>query len=307
MMCAMGELDRRVAALARGQHSLVTIAQLRDLGLSHRQIDYRVSQRRLEPLFGGVYTMPGVRPYFEQRALAACLATGGFASHGTAARLFHLRGCRSDQVHVTVERGRAPSLPGVTCHRTAGLSAATIGVIPVTMPAQTLLDLGGAAPGLAEGALSDALLRGLVSLPGMVSFLGERARSGRPGSRLLRELVAAHVRGRRPTESWLEDRLVEFLRVWGFPEPERQYPLHLPGRSKPIRFDCAYPRCRGAVEADGRLWHSSPAERRRDDDRDRATAELGWTTVRVTWLELIESPAQVAARIRQLLASSRAA
>jgi hypothetical protein len=251
--------------------------------------------------------MPGVRPYFQQRVLAACLATGGFASHGTAARLFRLRGCRTDEIHVSVDRGKAPRLPGVVCHRSAGLPTTSIGVIPVTMPAQALLDLSGAQPELAEGALSDALIRNLVSLPGIVRFLGERARSGRPGSRLLRELVTSHVWGRRPTESWLEDRLVEFLRAWAFPEPERQYPLHLPGRVRPIRFDCAYPWCRGAVEADGRLFHSSPAEQRRDEERDRAAAALGWTTERVTWLQLVEAPGEVAARIRRLLAQSEAA
>lgn len=303
----MGQADQRVAAIARRQHSVVTIAQLRAEGLSDANIDYRVAQRRLEPLFSGVYAMAGVRPFFEQQVLAACLATSGWASHGTAARLFGLRGCRSDQVHVTVERGHAPELPGVTCHRTAGLPASTIGVIPVTTPAQTLLDVSGTAPGLADGALSDALLRGLVSLPGMVRFLGERARRGRTGSRLLRELVGAHVHGLRPTESWLEDRLMEFLRVWGFPEPERQYPLLLPGRTRPIRFDAAYPWCRGAVEADGRLWHTSPAERERDAQRDRAAAELGWTVERVTWLQLVEAPGEVAARIRRLLARARAA
>jgi len=76
--------------------------------------------------------------------------------------------------------------------------------------------------------------------------------------------------------------------------------LLLPGRVKPIRFDFAYPLRRCAVEADGRLWHASPAPRRHDNERDHAASQLGWSVERITWLELIEMPAGVAGRIGRL-------
>lgn len=202
-----------------------------------------------------------------------------------------------------MEGDRRARLPGVLCHRGSALPTTTIGVIPVTMPNQILLDVAAVASPRLEGAVSDALVRNLVRLPSTVSFLNERAASGRPGVVALRQLIEAHVKGARATESWLEDRVAEFLRSWGLPEPERQYPLEVPGYRRPIRFDFAFPWCRGAVEADGRLWHSSPSEIRRDE----AARQVGWTVERVTWLQLIEAPGEVLARLRRLLAGSRAA
>lgn len=302
--------DEIIASLAGDQHSLVTYEQLLKAGLTIDRVRRRVAIGRLNVVHRGVYRLAGVKPYFEQKVLAACLASGGFASHRTAGALFGLRGFEPDVdavVEVTVARGRAPKLDGVVFHRAKDLATTAIGVIPVTFPCQILLDLAAVEPQRAEGALAHALVKNLVRLPQLVRFLQERSRSGRPGGVRLRELVGAHVAGVRPTESWLEDQLLEFLRARGFPEAERQFPLALPGRKEPIRFDFAYPRCRGAVEADSRLWHASPAQQIADEERDRAAGAQGWTVERVTWLQLNESPGDVAARITLLLGRRRVA
>jgi very-short-patch-repair endonuclease len=110
----------------------------------------------------------------------------------------------------------------------------------------------------------------------------------------------------QPTESWLEDRLVEFLREHGFPEPQRQYWLTLPGGRR-IRFDCAYPERQAGLEADSRLWHTSPSQRRRDAERDQACRVIGWSVDRITWLDLTEKPQQVRARIAGRIEVKRAA
>jgi hypothetical protein len=304
----MGSIDRRMAALAARQHGLLTAPQLVALGITGDQLQWRLDQGRLVAVHRGVYRMPGIPTFFEQEVLAACLASGGYASHRSAARLFGLRGFTSEGlIEITVEGDRRARLAGVTCHRSSALATTTIGVIPVTMPSQILLDVAGVAPGRAEGAFSDALLRNLVHLPGMVRFLNERGASGRPGVVALRRLVEAFVKGGRPTESWLEDRLVEFLRRFGLPEPDRQYPLDVPGYDRGIRFDFAFPWCRGAVEADGRLWHLSPSEIRRDQERDAAAQRAGWSVERVTWLQLVETPGDVLARLHRLLGATQAA
>jgi hypothetical protein len=193
-------------------------------------VDHRVRQHRLHVVYRGVYRMPGVRPTFESEALAACLATGGAASHRCAARLFGLRGFTgSTMVEVSVDGRRAPRLPGVVGHRLDGMEQTRIGVIPVVMPAEVLLGVAAVAPTLAEGAVNDALVKGLVSLPGLVRFLDRRAARGRDGTTHLRRLVEEQVRAGGPTESWLEDRVVEFLRKRGFPEPARRHWVRLPG------------------------------------------------------------------------------
>ena len=73
--------------------------------------------------------------------LAACMVTGGVASYRSAGALFGLRGIKPGPVEITVEGKRAPRLSGVTTHQTNRLHAATIGIIPLTTPLQSLLDL----------------------------------------------------------------------------------------------------------------------------------------------------------------------
>ena len=179
-------------------------------------------------------------------------------------------------------------------HTVTRLERTQVGVIPVTMPRQTLVDLAHVEPQLAEGALNHALGSELVRLPALVRYLKELGR--RPGSARLRELVELQIKGERPTESWLEDRVLEFMRGCGLPEPVRQFWLHLPNGRR-IRFDFAYPGRRAAIEADSRLWHTTPADRRRDAERDQAARLFGWTVTRVTWLDLEEEAAGTARRL----------
>jgi very-short-patch-repair endonuclease len=299
----MGDADVRVGRLAAGQHSLATTSQLLKAGLTKAQIDHRVRRGILGVVHPGVYRVLGVRPSYESRVMAACLATGGVASHRCAARLFGLRGFdRCRVVEVAVDGRRAPRLPGVVGHRIKGLEHTRIGVIPVAMPAEVLLGVSAIAPTLAEGAVNDALVKRLVSLPGLVRFLNRRAARGRDGIHLLRRLVEEQIRAGGPTESWLEDRAVEFMRRRRFADPCRWYWINLPGRR--VRLDFAWPELKVNVEVDSRLWHTSPSDRRRDAARDAGLEAAGWIVVRVTWLQLVEEPDMVAERIHRALAAA---
>lgn len=166
------------------------------------------------------------------------------------------------------------------------------------------MHLAAVEPRLTEGALADAVARGLVRVPALLQYLQDVGRRGRNGTRHLRELVEPYVKGAQPTESWLEDRVIEFLRRHGFPEPLRQYPLLVPGRVRPLRLDLAYPPGWGGVpldvEADGQLWHSSPAQQRADAERDRLVMAQGWEVLRITWLDLVTEPERLAGRVAQV-------
>ena len=287
-----------IARLALGQLGLTTRPQLFCAGLTRRQVDGRISSGRLLVVHENVYRVPVVKPSYEQAVLAACLATGGVASHPTAARLFRLRGFEHyPRVEICVDGTWAPALDGVVTHRSKGLERTTIGVVPVAMPGEMLLQLAAVAPGGAEGAVNDVLCRSLATLPGLVRFLQRRGASGREGTGLLRDLVAEQIRAGAPTESWLEDRLLEFVRARGYPEPVRQLWLRLPGRR--VRLDLAWPDRRVDLEADGRLFHTSPRDRRRDAARDAAIGADDWVVERVTWLDVVETPDVVDARLRR--------
>jgi very-short-patch-repair endonuclease len=180
-----------------------------------------------------------------------------------------------------------PLLRGVVVHRSP-LVAADIGwrgPIPVTRPARTLLDLAGVAPRLVEGALDDAVVRGLTTLGAVGRMLDRTGGNGRTGTSLLRELVAARSAGQAPTESPLEDRLVDLLRRQGLPEPVRQHEVTVPDGGV-VRLDLAYPHVKVGIEADGRVWHSGRADFTRDRQRANRLAHAGWTLLRYGWADL---------------------
>jgi very-short-patch-repair endonuclease len=283
--------DVLVAAVAVEQHSLVTNSQCQESGLTKGQIRFRARAGGFSRVHQSVYRMPGVAPTYEQRVLAACLATGGVASHRSAARLFGLRGFGvEERVEISVPSRRATKLEGVVAHTSNLLETTFVGEIPVALPAQMLLGLAQVAPGRAEAAVNDVLVKGMATLPALVRFAERQSARGRGGIVLLRELLEEQVQAGAPTESWLEDQVVEFLRQRGFPPPLRQYWV---GRR---RLDLAWPERRVNFEADGRLWHTSPADKRRDAARDAALAALGWRVERIRWLEM-QDPDGLEARL----------
>lgn len=168
--------------------------------------------------------------------MAAVLAAGpgAVASHRCAASLYGLRRIRCDAPEVTVSGRAAPRINGFRTHRPDVLTIADrsrLGVIPVTAPAWTLLDLArdGTERNRLGGALDDVLVRNLASFSA-VDRLSTRALAGHlPGAALLAELVEEGRRGKRPSETGLEDELLDVFRAYGLPEPERQYRLVLPG------------------------------------------------------------------------------
>jgi hypothetical protein len=288
----MDGADLRIARITRNQHSLGTRRQLQAADLTDRQVEHRQEDGRLKVVHRGVYALSGAPMTYEQRVLAACLATGGVASHRCAARLFGLRGFDHEQrIEISVQDRRATKLKEVIAHTSNLLETTFIGEIPVAMPAQVLLGLTQVAPKRAEGAVNDMLVKGLARLPGLVRFAERQSARGRGGIVELRKLLEEQVRAGAPTESWLEDQVVTFLRQRGFPEPVRGYPV---GRR---RLDIAWPQRLVNFEADGRLWHTSPSDRRRDATRDAALAAISWRTERIRWLQLHEDPDALEARL----------
>lgn len=239
----------------------------------------------------------------EQRCRAAVLASGGFVSHLAAAGLFDFRRIQPDGVEVTVTRRRLPKLNGVMVHWTrslAGTDRTSIGGIPVTSPARTLLDIIAlVTPEVYEGALDDVLVRHLAHLRTLEKRLEGVSDQGRPGIDRLRRLVAERSEGARGSESPLEDELLAVIRRYGLPLPKRQHSLVLPSGRR-IRMDGAYTDSLVDVEADGRRHHAGHADSRADRARDEEGALLGWTVLRFTARDIRSRPLEVA----QLIAAA---
>ena len=118
----MGEaIDRQIAAAARPCGGYVTRRRLLGLGLSARQITYRVRCGRLHPEYHGVYAV-GHRPVLPvDRAHGALLAAGPRAvlSHRSAASLHRLVNDWQFPFEVTTVEDRR--VKGITIHRSTTL------------------------------------------------------------------------------------------------------------------------------------------------------------------------------------------
>jgi very-short-patch-repair endonuclease len=292
--------------------------QLIRLGYSERQVRHRIGLQVLFRVYRGVYAVAGSKDTFEFRVMAGVLAggEGALASHRCAAVLFGLRRIRCDLPTVTVRGRSAPELPGLESHRREILEPADrtrIGVIPVTSPAWTLLDLAGvfdlavdAERARLGGALDDVIVRKLASLRAVERLLDRVGRRRLQGAAVLGELVAERAAGTRPSQTGLEDELLEVFRMFGLPEPERQYEVRLPNGGKAI-FDAAYPELKLAFEADGDESHKGLLDRMRDQARDGQCRLIGWDVHRYSTDDIRLRPTGIAEEVDRLRREALAA
>jgi hypothetical protein len=296
---APSQVIARLLALASKQYGLLTRRQWLAGALSQRQLEYAVRHGALRAVHRGVYVVAGSRPCFDRDLLAACLATGGVASHRCAAYLWKFRKFERPELEVVVATGHTPRLSGVMVRRTGRLDPGDrtrIGVLPVTQRGRTLLDLVSVAPQLVEGALDGTLYRRQLSVRALEHLL-ERAGPNHPGRGVMAPLVAARRAGRRPTESELEDDLLSLIRRYGLPEPVPQYPWR--GR----RIDFAYPDLVVGIEANSVEAHAAKEDVQRN--AEKANDLLDWWMLYFTHDDVHSRPAEVAHRIDDTLVRRR--
>lgn len=284
--------QRSVWRLIRRQHGLITRAQLRELGYTDEAIRHRVGKGRLHPLWPHVYAVGRPEVTDEGRWMAAVLTCGEGAvlSHASAAALWGIRKDSRRSIEISVPSPRDPRRRGIQVHRRTAVTKTTRLGIPVTTPAQTIIDL---APGLSlralERTIDEADRLDLVH-PDELHRTARELR-GRGSSAVCRLL------DRRTfllTDSELERRFIPIVRDAGLPEPETQ--VHVNGH----RVDFFFRDRNLVVEADGGRHHRTPGQQRRDRVRDHAHAVAGTTAVRFTHDQIVHEPGYVARILRRL-------
>jgi very-short-patch-repair endonuclease len=194
-------------------------------------------------------------------------------------------------VEVTVPYGHSPHPSGLIVHRSRNVDprdVCTKDKIPISTVAATLFDIAGSHPDLAEGALSDAIVRAKTRRYRIENTLARAGTRGCAGAVQLRKLLAELD---VPTESALEDAFRDFIRHFGLPEPKRQVPI---GGGR-FRLDFGWPEINFSVETDGGAFHSSPADRRHDRAKAAQARSEGWTVRRVYWHDVKEGADGLAA------------
>lgn len=305
-----------VETQGRATQGLVTARGLRAAGVSRTALSralaaglvvrprprvYRTEP--LPPLPRFVVTDRGPAPEYVAHARAALLSLGpgAWAAGRTAAALCDwamlVEPARTIEIAVSHGRGRASGSRIRVTQRRALARAWVTGVpgtepLPVTAPAQTIVDCCSSLPLLEAVVVCDSALRaGAVT----VEEIAKRIRPGHGvagAQRVRRVLELCDPAAGSVPESVLRVRMVlagvsGFVTQWTVLDGDGHYLL---------RVDFCFPEARLVVEVDGARWHR---DRQRDQAIDNRLAEAGWRVLRYGWSDIVHEHQAVVARIQR--------
>jgi very-short-patch-repair endonuclease len=280
-------IGKRLWALVKRQHGVVSREQLLQHGFTRQAIAHRLAIGRLHQVYRGVYAVgrPDLTAHGEWMAAVLACGPGAVISHSSAAALWGIRADRRGPIHVAAPTDRRR--PGIVVHRRAS-ERKYCKRIPVASPAQTLVDLAAElATGPLEAAINDADKLDLIHPEQLRDALEHLA--GVPGVAKLR-----HTLDRRTftlSDSELERRFLPLAREAGLPPPLTQQ------RVNGFRVDFHWPDLGLVVETDGLRYHRTPQQQARDRLRDQAHAAAGLTPLRFTRAQVRFEQAHVVATL----------
>lgn len=230
-------------------------------------------------------------------AATLALGPGAVISHRSAAGLWGLTAGSGVVIEVTLPRN-ARNRSHIVVRRSfvPPDERGVVEGIPVTSVPRTILDLAAVGSRRqVERALHEAEVRRLDDALSVVDLLRRYPR--RPGSALLREVLAR--RGAGATINDFEDDFSALLERHGLPLPRFNPDLLV--RDRIVKPDCLWEAERLIVELDGREVHGTAQSFEEDRERDRLLLLNGWRVIRVTWRQLHEQDAAIAADVRRAL------
>lgn len=121
----------------------------------------------------------------------------------------------------------------------------------------------------------------------------------RPGSATMLAVIRSRPAWRAALQSNLEVKVLEEMARQGLAVPVTQFPMRLSDRD--IAMDFAWPRVKLAVEVDHPAWHDGAVESHADKGRDRKLTTMGWTTARITDIDVSGGLSEAVADIGQIL------
>jgi hypothetical protein len=266
--------DLRVAAIARRQHGLITIAQLRAAGLNTAAVAKRVDRSVLHRVGRGVYAVGHASLSRDAQWMRAALEAGEGTALGrlAAATLWQAWRGRPDLAVISPRRSRLPYV-----HWTRSLDPRDVTKdrgIPVTTVPRTLVDLTDVltAHQLAN-VIHEAAYRNRFSEPATRAAM-ERAH-GRRNMSVLEKALDLHAHGSAGTKSGLEDRKLAEIEAAGLPEPLVNVEV------EGIEVDLHWPELKLCLEVDG-PGHDRPRTQREDAERDQMLRAAGYEVMRAS-------------------------
>jgi very-short-patch-repair endonuclease len=298
--------------LAADQHGVVSRGQMSRLGLSKSRIEYLIRSGHLHRVFRGVYAVghPAIGQRGRMRAATLACGEGAAVSHRSAAALLGLLDRAPAAIDVIGRGQRGRGIDGILAHWSPGLSRAETGSadgIPCTSPARTLVDCGGMV-GLRSlrGAFERAAARKMLDIAAVEAALGS---DGRRGAASLRALIdewrqAAPIADRSRLKSPLEAMILPILSRRGIMAARTNARVNLVAGS--IEVDFLWTEQRFVLEADSRDFHGTEVAFERDRWRDRELLRVGFSTLRVTRIQVESEAEKIADAICRQLSDAEA-
>lgn len=297
--------DQALAARAAQQHGVVSRQQVRELGLTDREIAVRVRRGHLQPLFHATFAVGHRAINKEGRMLAAVLACqeGTVLSHGSAAELLRLWDKRLPVVHVIPPDWSGRKIPGIRWHRVRLPDPDEIVLrsgIRCTTVSRTIVDMAGqsGSPQLRRLVEQAAILR-LLDVEEIDLVLLRGRRRGAPRLRAILSPWRGISEERPRIRSRLEARLLPRLTEEKLPSPRCNARLQIDGHR--LEIDMLWEEQKLAIETDGEETHGTPVAFQRDRLRDQILVAAGYRTARITWAQVRDEPNAVVTRISRML------
>ena len=290
--------------MAERQHGVVSLSQLRELGLSARAVQHRAARGRLHRIHRAVYAVGHSKLTCHGHWMAAVLACGSSAalSHRSAAGLWGLHTDNRRKSDISLPSPSARAKTDIEVHRSVTLTDEDVTIvdgIPCTTVARTLVDLGDVVPRRAvERAVEQADVLRLFDLRDVeraIELAGPRRGSGTLLS------VLEDLNGPTLTDSDLEEAFLSLCRVANLPTPEVNAWMTLPDGT-PAKIDFLWRAERLAVETDGGPFHRTRQSRERDARRDQLLRLIAFEPVRFTGRQVVREPAWVQRCLSELIA-----
>ncbi len=292
-----------LARITASNAGIITVAALRDAGISSNVTSRMVRRGLITREFRGIYRLGFQPPCELERWRLACAATAGCLSHGSAARYWGYLDLPAAEVHVTVRRRRrAPTAEWLLVHSTTAppptVSAAGL---TVTNVLRTAIDLAGQLGNQDHltGFVDHCIAKRLMTTARLERYVRSHGVHVE-GVGLLRRLLLESA----DTDSRAEAELVRLLVGNGIARPATRYVIRRDGHFV-ARVDLAWPAGRLALELDGYCYHSDHGSFVQDRERGNRLVAAGWTLLRTTPSSMRQDPAGLCEAVRTALSRSR--
>lgn len=276
-------------------HSLFTLKDWSGAGFSRRQLEDRTKRGLVFCVFYKVYALSGAKRDPDFWIHAGCLKAGPVAAAyaGTSAAIWGLQQ-HGDRFHIASTR-RLDPVDDHTFHRVAldRSEIQSVRGVPTTSVPRTLIDACGLTNPIYGARLVDrALIRKLTTLDELEAKVDAESRQGFAGLQTMRALLEKRDHRFEAASSMREVELLEFLKKYGFPDPQVN-PFIDTGGSFPWRPDIYWPEADLVLERDVYFNHGDEDAHDRDRMKDLQMKVAGILVIRITD-EMMKNPEKLA-------------